>query len=107
MRRGCRIEPAGEFSRWCRPDPSALDGFAAIAEQPGAREHQRCAGVLEQINASDDRVDALEARMRLMTLLTVGIGLLLWSFFRPVPSDGAGGLGGFRKPRTDPPPSLC
>lgn len=64
------------------------------------------APTLGAIGASDTRLEALENRMRLMALLAVAIGALLWNAFRAPAGDGTGGLGAFRKPRTEPPPTL-
>lgn len=81
-------------------------GSPPAPSRPARANSTAVPGTIQQITSGDDRVDALEARMRLMMILGAGLGLLLWSFFRPVPSDGAAGLGGFRKPRAGPAPSL-
>lgn len=89
-------------------DPSSLPSLGSLpaARQPARAGSTAIPDAIQQINSGDDRVEALEARMRLMMILGAGLGLLLWSFFRPVASDGGAGLGAFRKPRTGPAPSL-
>lgn len=81
------------------PAPTGPAGVSAsVAEGPLAAPTLASAPNLE--------VQRLERRMRLMAALLLGLGLLLWSFFRPSVADGLGGLGAFRKPRATPPPDL-
>jgi hypothetical protein len=95
-------------------NPSSLPSLGSIDSTGSTAAPRPAAGTprtavpdaIQQINSGDDRVEALEDRMRLMMILGAGLGLLLWSFFRPVAGDGGSGLGAFRKPRTGPAPSL-
>jgi hypothetical protein len=102
------VDPVPSPGSTVGASPSSLPSLVSLpAPRPPARAGSTAVpDAIQQINSGDDRVDALEARMRLMMILGAGLGLLLWSFFRPVPSDGAAGLGGFRKPRTGPAPSI-
>ena len=90
------------------PSLGSIDSTGSTAAPRPAASAPRTAvpDAIQQINSGDDRVEALEDRMRLMMILGAGLGLLLWSFFRPVAGDGGAGLGAFRKPRTGPAPSL-
>jgi hypothetical protein len=99
------------------PPGATLDvgpiGLPPLGSLPAARTPARTGSssavipdTIQQITSGDDRVDALETRLRLMMILGAGLGVLLSSFFRPVPSDEGAGLGAFRKPRTGPAPSL-
>lgn len=58
------------------------------------------------VSSEDDRVELLEARMRLMFLLLSGLAAMLWNFFRAPDDDGEAGLGSFRRTRIGAPPSL-
>ena len=102
------------------PAPAALDGPAGSPSParpapplPSTGGASTAAGApspvprtLSTVDTGDDRVEALEARMRMLLVLATGIGLLLWMYFAPVATDGAGGLGVFRRPRTEAPPPL-
>lgn len=91
---------------------SSLDALPPLASTPTASSNSvpRASGTaaepLATLNASDAQVEALEDRMRLMAILAVAIGALLWSAFRAPADDGRGGLGAFRKSRAEPPPTL-
>lgn len=104
--------PSGDSPALGNPSSMPALGSIGSSSSPGAPRPAASAprtavpDAIQQINSSDERVEALEDRMRLMLILVAGLGLLLWSFFRPVPGDEGAGLGGFRKPRSGPAPSL-
>lgn len=83
------------------PRPSSSGGAPATAGAP-----RPVPSTLSTIATGDERVEALEDRLRMLLVLATGIGLLLWMYFAPAASDGAGGLGVFRRPRTEAPPPL-
>lgn len=74
---------------------------AGVAPVAGARPAAAPAQAIG--TTSDDRLEALEARLRLMMVLAGGIGMLLWNFFRQGANDDLGGLGAFRRARSDLP----
>lgn len=103
--------PAAGTERAALPAVASAAPAAASRTSAGAAPNagtRPAASPVQAIGAtSDERVEALEARLRLMMVLAGGIGLLLWNFFRQGSDDGSGGLGAFRRARSALPPPLA